>query len=51
MIRQRHQQRPFSPFDLPAAIWGFFLEPLSRSAPQRGGAYRPEIDGLRALAV
>ena len=51
MIRQPHQHRPFSPIALPAALFGFCLEPLSRSAPQRGGAYRPEIDGLRALAV
>lgn len=51
MIVKSHQQRSFSAFGLPVAICRFFLEPLRRSASQRGEAYRPEIDGLRALAV
>jgi peptidoglycan/LPS O-acetylase OafA/YrhL len=51
MSRQRHRHPLGPPVSLPGVIWGFFYEPLRRSAPQRGGTYRPEIDGLRALAV
>ena len=40
-----------SPGAISEAIWDWFLQPLTRSEAQRGGAYRPEIDGLRAVAV
>jgi len=51
MIHSQHQRRPFSFAALPGAVWGFFVEPLRLSSLQHGSAYRPEIDGLRALAV
>ena len=51
MSRQRHRHPLEPPVPLLGVAWGFFCEPLRHSAPQRGGAYRPEIDGLRALAV
>ena len=51
MSRQRHRHPLELPVSLLGVVWSFFYEPLRRSAPQRGGTYRPEIDGLRALAV
>jgi peptidoglycan/LPS O-acetylase OafA/YrhL len=51
MSLKRHCHPLEPPVPLLGVIWGFFYEPLRRSAPQRGGTYRPEIDGLRALAV
>jgi hypothetical protein len=51
MTRQKQLGRPFSATALPGAASDFLLEPLRIYSPQRGGAYRPEIDGLRALAV
>ena len=51
MTRQKQLGRPFSATALPGAASDFLLEPLRIYSPQRGRAYRPEIDGLRALAV
>jgi hypothetical protein len=51
MSRQRHRHPLESSVSVLGVVLGFFYEPLRRSAPQRGGTYRPEIDGLRALAV
>jgi hypothetical protein len=51
MTRQKQSGRPFSAAALPGAASDSLLEPLRISSPRRGRAYRPEIDGLRALAV
>jgi hypothetical protein len=51
MSLKRHCHPLEPPVPLLGVVWSFFYEPLRRSAPQRGGTYRPEIDGLRALAV